>query len=95
MADEQKEEELRERNIRLIFDFDRANRAHIIYEATALYKEIGEITAWHFYPDETKHLSFIALMFQRAEVSFSKKIEIFERILSDWVDELQNHLRAN
>jgi hypothetical protein len=69
--------------VQSLFEYDRLIRSHTIYEATAIEGVIENIIAWHFCPEEEKHLSFTALMFVRAEIPFSKKIDILERLLKD------------
>jgi hypothetical protein len=67
--------------------FDTARGLDMMYRSEALYTAIvaeelvSECIAWHFCADEEKHLTFMALLFNRGEVPFSKKLEIFEFIL--------------
>lgn len=75
--------ELQKKYVELVFEHDRAIRSHAIYEATAIDGLIESIVAWHFCPDASKHVSFIALMFVTAEVPFSKKIEILMKVLKN------------
>lgn len=80
------------RHVELSFDYDRMFRSQIIYEATALEGQLENIIACHFCSDEDKHLSFIAFLFNRAEVPFSKKIEIVEAILNEHYADLLKDL---
>src|SRR5207253_8398770 len=77
------EDRLQKKYIQMLFEHDRVVRSHVIYEATAIEGLIENIVAWHFCPDPDKHLSFTALMFITAEVSFSKKIEIIGKVLEN------------
>lgn len=70
-----------QRRILELFEYDRRVRAHAIYEATAIEGLVESAIASHYCPDEKKHLSFIALLFGRGEVPFSKKIEILESLI--------------
>lgn len=78
--------------VELTFDYDRMMRSQIIYEATALEGQIENIIASHFCPDEDKHLSFVSLLFNRAEVPFSKKIDILEFLLKQHYPDILNEL---
>jgi hypothetical protein len=64
-----------------IMNRDRYYRSQIIYLETTINTQISECIAWHFCQDEKKHLAFMALLFNRGEIPFSKKIDIFEFIL--------------
>lgn len=72
---------LKKEYVQLLFDHDRVVRSHIIYEATDIDGMIADMIASHFCADQEKHLSFKGLMFNTAEVSFSKKIEILGKLL--------------
>src|SRR6266478_2518643 len=74
--------------VQLLFDHDRVVRSHIIYEATDIEGLIADIIACHFCPDQEKHLSFKGLMFNTAEVSFRKKIEILEKLLKSYYSDI-------
>jgi hypothetical protein len=71
------------KNLEAALKLDSFFRSQIIYIATAIEGVVGEAIAWHFCPDEEKHLLFMALLFQRAEVPFSKKIDIIEYLLKN------------
>jgi hypothetical protein len=60
-----------------LIDHEGFYRSRIIDAATVVDELLSRCIAWYFCQDEAKHLSFIALIFNRAEVTFSKKIEIF------------------
>jgi hypothetical protein len=76
-------DELFQHHVKLVFDYDRIIRSHAIYESTAIEGTVESIIAWHFCPDEEKHLSFVALIFVTTELTFSKKIDILERLLKN------------
>jgi hypothetical protein len=70
-----------------IFARDRYYRSQIIYLATTIETQISECIAWHFCGDEKKRLAFMALLFNRSEITFSKRIDILEFILkTDYPD---------
>jgi hypothetical protein len=75
-------EEFQERLARN-FEIDRLVRSHIIYEAISLESMVDQIIAWHFCPDETKHLWFQSLLFRVGEVPFSNKIRILKKLLRE------------
>ncbi len=86
------EDERYQRHLELTFKYDRMYRSQIIYEATAIEGQIESIIASHYCPDEERHLSFISLLFNRAEVPLSKKIEILEVLLKDHYPDLLEEL---
>lgn len=67
-----------------IFDtargLDMMYRSEVLYTAIVAEELVGECIARHFCADDEKHLTFMALLFNRGEVTFSKKLEIFEFI---------------
>lgn len=78
------------KEIGTLLDREGYYRSRTIHAAAIVDDLLGRCIAWHFCQEEAKHLSFIALIFNRAEVSFSKKIEIFGFILkSEYTDLFQ------
>jgi hypothetical protein len=71
-----------------LFEIDRLVRSHIIYEAISIEGIIDQIIAWHFCPDEAKHVWFQSLLFREGEVGFSKKIRILKKLLRDCYPDL-------
>ena len=65
------------------FDRDIHYRTSFIHAATVIEELMGHCIAWHFCEDEEKHLAFMSLLFIRGEITFSKKIEIFEFIFKE------------
>ncbi len=86
------EDEIFKKRVRLLFEQDRLIRSHAIYEATAIEGMIETIIAWHFCPDEEKHLSFKALMFVSTEVMLRKKIGILEHLLRNYYKDILEDL---
>lgn len=83
-------EKLREK----IFSRDRQYRAQLIYLATTIDDYISQCIAWHFCTDPKKHLAFMSLLFNRGEVPFSKKIDIFEFILKTEYPDLHQETKG-
>ncbi len=77
-----------------IFSRDTQYRAQIIYLATIIDDYISQCIAWHFCSDPKKHIAFISLLFGRGEVSFNKKIDIFEFILKNEYPDLHKESKG-
>jgi hypothetical protein len=71
-----------------MLELDRLVRSHVIYEAIALEGVIDNIISAHFCTDETKHIWFQSLIFRDGEVTFSKKIIILKKLLSNCYPEI-------
>ena len=73
-------------------ELDNFWRASFIDAATVIEEQISRCIAWHYCENEEKHLEFIALLFNRGEVPFSKKIEIFEFLFKAHYSDLHKAL---
>jgi hypothetical protein len=85
---------IRKEILETVFKRDRYYRSQIIYLATTVDELISECIAWHFCQDEKKHLAFMSLLFNRGEVSFSKKIDIFKFILKNEYSDLYEETKG-
>jgi hypothetical protein len=74
--------------MKLTFLYDQNTRTKIIYHAIHLEALVGEIIAWHFCPNEEKHLWFDSLIFQKGEISFSTKISILHELLKQFYPDI-------
>lgn len=77
-----------------VYNRDRQYRSQIIYLATIIDDYISQCIAWHFCTDPKKHLAFMSLLFNRGEVPFSKKIDIFEFILKNEYPDLHKETKG-
>jgi hypothetical protein len=74
--------------IEMTLVYDRHIRSQVMYNAIYLEGLVGQIIAWHFCPNEEKHLWFNSLIFQRGEISFSKRIIILKEILQQFYPDI-------
>jgi hypothetical protein len=68
--------------------YDQHIRSQVMYNAIYLEGLLGQIIAWHFCPNEEKHLWFNYLILQRGEISFSKRISILKEILQQFYPDI-------
>jgi hypothetical protein len=88
MSAEEERLERFQRHVTITLELDRMVRSHILYEAIALEGMVDQVIAWHFCPNEEKHIWFSSLIFRKGEVTFSKKIEILETILKQFYPDI-------
>lgn len=85
---ERAKKKLLQAGMKLTFLHDQNTRTQIIYHAIHLEALVGEIIAWHFCPNEEKHLWFNSLIFQKGEISFSTKITILDQLLKQFYPDI-------
>ncbi len=85
---EEAKAKLLQAGIEITLVYDRHVRSQVMYNAIYLDNLIGQTIAWHFCPNEEKHLWFKSLIFQRGEISFSKKIIILRDILEQFYPDI-------
>jgi hypothetical protein len=88
MKYERAKKKLLQAGMKLTFLYDQNTRTQIIYNAIHLEGLVEEIIAWHFCPNEEKHLWYKSLIFKTGELSFSKKITILKGILQQFYPDI-------